>query len=497
MTISTFKTSTRNLSGFLLLLGSLLLVACSDGNSSIPQSQDASANSGGQTPSDNEDDVQQSVQRDQYPFGIACGWEVASNTDLMNIAYPDESAKYWVSMVPMIPGTRLRINGRYAALRYFSFNVYDPMLRPSDAIADFEITPDEGGENPFVKEGAGYGDTYTVYVEFTGKPENPAPNTVYAGEFFVADAALPQPLMTGLFYRSYAPNEGFDFDGGVGLPILTLETADGEVELLPTADCVEPLLPTLGNTLPELGLNDVLGEVDFPDDPFLLANGQTPLGLPDVQTHKFHGLPEFYFVFLAELLGLPIGEQINSIMPETGGGGFLSNIHNAYTYSIYYRSKGNVILFRAKAPTYRTQAGVPFASEQLRYWSVCQNEVASQRYFACIRDDEALLDDQGYFTVIISDEADRPANAVDGNDINWMPWGPYLDAGVIYRHMLPNENYVESIHDVERGQNVDDVMGEYAPQAAYCTREIVEAAGAKPADIFAACREYTENLASP
>jgi len=433
-------------------------------------------------------------ERSQYPLGLGCGWEIASNADLMNVFYPDENAKYWVSLIPMLPGTRLRINGKYPNVRYFSFNVYDPLLRPTDAIADFEISPDGDGQNPFVLEGAKTGDSYTAYIEFTGAPENPAPNTVYAGEFNLGETKAPQPLLTGLFYRTYAPDEGFEFDGGVGLPILTLETAEGERELLPMADCVEPLLPTLGNTIPELGINGLLGNVDFPDDPFLLLDGKAPFGLPGAESHVFHGIPEFYTVFLLELLGLSIGDQLAEALPSTGSGGFLSNIHNAYTYTIFYRSKGNVAVFRAKAPTFKDQEGVEFSDEQLRYWSICSNEVASQRYFDCVRDDETVVDENGYFTIVISDPQDQPVNAIEDNGINWMGWGPYIDVAVVYRHMLPSSFFNESVHDVERGQRIEDVMGEYAPQTAYCTTDIVEAAGDSPADIFEACAEYTNSL---
>ncbi len=446
------------------------------------------------TDAEETEDVTVGDERPQYPLGLGCGWEVASNIDTMNIFYPDESAKYWVALVPMLPNTRLRIDGRYPDTRYFSFNAYDPLLRPTDAIADFQLVPDEPGvTNPFAEPGLEPGASYTAYLEFTGKPEQPPANTLYAGEFDLAGTTLPQPLLTGLIYRTYVPAEGQDFDGGVGLPILTLETADGETELLPMADCVEPLLPTLGNTLPELGLNDLLLGIDVYDDPLLLASGVLPLGDADARAHVFRGIPEFYLTFIAELLNLPfVADAVENMVPSTGGGGFLSNIHNSYVYNIYYRNKGNVIAYRAKAPTFRGQPGVPFGTEQLRYWSICQNDVPTQRYVGCLRDDQMILGDDGYFTLLISDAADRPANAIAENQVNWLPWGPYLDAGVVYRHMLPDPGFTETILNIPRGTLVEDAMGEYAPQTAYCSRERVEAAGDRPEDIFAACQAFTE-----
>ncbi|MGB1557066.1 MAG: hypothetical protein ACPHCJ_04715, partial [Oceanococcaceae bacterium] len=431
------------------------------------------------------DPDQPAQERPQYPFGLACGWEVASDIDTMNIFYPDESAKYWAALIPMLPNTRLRIDGRYPHNRYFSFNVYDPLLRPSDALADAQIRPNEGGRNPFVDPLAVPGDSYTAYVEFADKPDNPAPNTLYAGAFAVGGQTFQQPVMTGVMYRSYVPAEGLDFDGGVGLPLLTLETVDGEVEILPFPDCVEPLLPNLGGAI---GTIAVITKHEL-----LLASGLLPLGDADARTHVFRGLPEFYLTFLAELLDLPqVADGVESGFPDTGGGGFLSNIHNAYTYNIYYRTKGNLILLRAKAPTWRGQPGVAFGSEQLRYWSVCQNDVPTQRYTGCFRDEQAVLDEEGYFTVVVSDAADRPANAGPEQAINWLPWGPYVDAGLVYRHMLPHPDFAQTISQVPRGTAVDDVLGEYAPQTAYCSAEVFATAGDSAKQIFEACRAWTE-----
>lgn len=441
-------------------------------------------------------DSAEPVTRNQYPFGLACGWEFASNIDTMNIFYPDDSAKYWVALVPILPNTRLRIDGRYPDARYFSFNVYDPLLRPIDALADVELLPRAGGINPYAVEGASPGDPYRAYLEFATKPEQRPSNTLYAGQFDLNGTTLPHPVMLPLMYRTYVPGPGLDFDGGVGLPILTLETADGDTELLPTADCVEPLLPTLGGAVTELGINDALLGVNIYDEPLLLANSTVSVSDADAETHVFRGIPEFYVNFIAELLGLPmLGDAVESAAIGGGGGGFMSNLHNAYTYNIYFRHKGNVNLLRAKAPTYRGQPGVPFGTEQLRYWSVCQNDVVTQRYTGCSRDEHTALDEDGYFTIMVSDAEDRPSNATTANGITWLPWGPYIDAALAYRHMLPAPDYRETTSYVPRGTAVEDIMGEYAPQPAYCTQAIVEAVGDEgAAAIFAACRAYSDTL---
>ena len=483
------KTSDSMRAAGLALLLRLGLVGCA-GSDSEPagETQSAAGGASGEPAS--------GPVRDQYPFGVACGWQAASHIDTANIAFPDESAKYWVALVPMLPETRLRIDGAYPQARYFSYNVYDPILRPTDALADREIAPVTGGLNPFVQTrrpaADAWGDPYTAYVEFTGQPDSPAPNTLYAGETSLGPLPVPQPALTALIYRVYIPDEGLDFDGGVGLPILTLETRDGDIELLPTADCVEPLLPTLGDTVPSLGFNDVLEDADFIDDPFLARPGTVPIGDPESDSRVFYGLPSTVVNVLRGVFGLPVPEGVETALPA--GGGFLSNIHNAYSTNLFSRTYGNIVMIRAKAPTFREQPGVALGDEQLRYWSVCQNDLPTQRYVGCVADYQAHLDEQGYFTMMVSDAADRPANAVAENALDWMPWGPYVDALLIYRHMLPDTRFEQAIHNVPQGTPPIEVMGGYLPQPAYCLREIVESAGPRAADIFAACRAYTESL---
>lgn len=468
------------------LTATLILAGCAAGTDTAPSDEPRNAPSNpGHTGED----------RAENPAGLGCGWEVASNIDTMNVAFPDESAKYWVALVPMLPQTRLRIDGYYPDVRYFSYNSYDGLLRPTDAIADSEIVPNDGGRNSAAEEDAPWGDAYTAYLEFSAPPEERAPNTIYAGEMQLGPQAVPQVLLTALFYRVYVPAEDKEFDGGVGLPLLTLETADGEQELLPMGNCVEPLLPTLGGNLPSAGVNELLEETGLPDDIFSNLPFYLGLGDTSARTNVFYGLSGTVFNILRGLLGLPVPDGIEHSIPVGGGGGFLSNKHNAYSTNLFTRNYGNVALIRAKAPSFRSEEGTPFGEENVRYWSVCQNDLPTQRYVGCYADYQMVLNDDGYFYVMVSDAEDRPANATAENHLNWLAWGPYFDSLLIYRHMLPNPAFEETISKVPQGTPPEDIMGEYSPQPAYCTQAIVESAGDNPADVFAACRAYTETLA--
>src|SRR5687767_12471497 len=107
-----------------------------------------------------------------------CSWPLTLRH--INLAYPDDSADYWMTHFGSVPASSLVIRGRFPSARYFSFHAYDEAQRPVASISDHGIVPDEGVNpfNPGAKEkGPG---TYTVRVVFEPKPENPEPNTVYA-----------------------------------------------------------------------------------------------------------------------------------------------------------------------------------------------------------------------------------------------------------------------------------------------------------------------------
>ncbi|MEL0028080.1 MAG: hypothetical protein VW625_05365, partial [Perlucidibaca sp.] len=168
---------------------------------------------------------------------------------------------------------------------------------------------------------------------------------------------------------------------------------------------------------------------------------------------------------------------------------------NEYTASAFSRRYGKLFIVRAKAPSWRGKPGVAFGSEQVRYWSVCQNEFLTQRYTACRIDQDTALDSEGYFTVAISDTADRPSLATDENGITWLPWGPYPDGLLLYRQMLANPDFAEAIGNVSKGQSPESVMGEYAPQTTDCRPAVFDQPNLTPAQRFLACQQ--DQQASP
>lgn len=382
----------------------------------------------------------------------------------LNVAYPDDSAQYYVGAYARVPGTRIRIHGRFPHARYMSFNVYDPEQRPLDGLTDVRITPDPGSSNPF-STGADRTATrrdYTAFIDFGPKPARPAPNTLYTGT-----AQDGTPNLTGTFiYRIYIPDTGTGDTGGVGIPSATLEPATGTTNPAP-GPCTNAAKPTLA------GLNEQLAAVSPPAD--LPQQG----GTNPPTWRKFVNLLSSITI---NAVGTPAPAGVD--LDEAGGsGGFLSNKDNAYVSTPSTRSFGKVLVTRIKAPTFPdTRGGAKtMPGGQLRYWSLCQNDPPTQRMIACVNDDRAVIDAGGYATFVISTTAARPANATRGCGVNWMPWGADPKGVVLYRNMLPADGFTASV----QGATVDReraTMGDYLPVSRYYAdgRAYDSAAGCHP-----------------
>jgi hypothetical protein len=337
-----------------------------------------------------------------------------------NVLALDTNAVYWATHYAAAPGSRIRIEGHYPFARYFSWNVYDAAGRPIDALSDFQIQPDPPG-------------TYTAFVEFGPTPANPAPNTMYTG-----DSPTGQ-----LWYRVYVPDEGMDQKGGVPLPRVTLEGPAGAGPGPGVEACREtqaPYLPT-------------------PSAPALADP------TPDGDGYPGRNPPEWRL--FENLCGSAVDIMLDN---ETGeawhpqargrcgdGPGFFSNRDIAYVFTGTSRGFGELLVLRGRAPTL----------EQLRYFSLCQYEPATQRVIDCAADHRVPVGPDGRFTVVVSTAESRPANARPECGVAWIEWGPQPQGLLIYRHMLPEPGFAEAIQSVPEPGAERAVMGEYYPEGEY------------------------------
>ncbi len=73
------------------------------------------------------------------------------------------------------------------------------------------------------------------------------------------------------------------------------------------------------------------------------------------------------------------------------------------------------------APATATYNGnTKFEDGDLRYWSWCsQQGYASGRVNKCLFDEQIPVDANGYYTLVLSRESDRPRNAINECGVSW------------------------------------------------------------------------------
>ncbi len=442
-----------------MMLGLLILLsACQAGENHLGQANGRADESSAPPPGGQ----QGAAARD-------CFWSVTIDDAAVNTLYPDIYAKYWVAAIPVIEGLSVSLDGEFPHARYMSFNLYDPLFRPVDAVSDRDILPAAGSSNPFVA-GADRGSaarSYRMQILAATPPESRAPNTLYAhlplGE--AAATAVPYALV---IYRIYVPDTGTDRAGDVPLPRVTFHAPDGGAYRGPEAcDALEPFLPA--------DLNEQVTHA--------AAAPPVPTGFgsfADLNWLKFIGLQSSTE---NRVNATPLREPVHALTPNPSGGsgGFASNVDNNYIYAPLNQDHGPLAVFEARMPRAPASvAGDPvMGAGDLRYWSVCSYEIASQRYYDCLYDENSVLDADNRGIFLIGREADRPANARPECGVNWLPWGPLKNSLAIMRHMLPEDDFPHAIQRVPAppGSCEAPVMGAYFPYGTHLNTKDFEALG--------------------
>jgi hypothetical protein len=358
---------------------------------------------------------------------IACAWGLKADKSTFNVAYPDATATYFGIKYQMVSGQRLILNGTYPYARYISLHTYNLQGSDYDHLADTRIVPDAGSDNPFTNTAASSDPAlrkWTVTVNPDAAPTDGAN----------LDNVIATPTSGTIFLRVYVPDNPSDQAGGVPLPSVSVKSTDGTVT--PLGQCSAPA--------PDTSLVDLIN----------LFGPATDVPPSDPPVFK---------------------------RPLTVAG-IYPNRDNAYLASIAAYQPGKVIVVRGKAPTTPdTQAGQSAATpSQLRYWSFCTNEYRKPYPVSfCAVDHEAPLDGSGFYTIVVSTPAERPANATVPNGVTWVDWGSTsTNLLMAFRHMLPAPAFTETVKNVAPGQLASEVMGDYTPVAVTCPVATFEAGGA-------------------
>jgi hypothetical protein len=436
------------------------------------------------------------------PGPRSCFWARGPHSadPYINVAYPDANVFYWAAVFTVPQGATLELRGEYPHSRYMSLISYDQAGRPVESLADYLIAPgDPGGRlgqaparnqfaligeaeaaagdavNPFVPGNRRDGAARNYRVVIANAPpeveraigERNAPtsggNVLHAPSYADGQQVV--------IYRIYLPDEGKAPDGGVSLPTPHLTLIDGAV-LEGDAAC-ESL-----QTAQRLAITPEA--TNLPPDHYRALISQP--GRPDTWPAQN---PARWHIQLdrESLIGIYTGRFDENARRSEGG--FYPNPDNHYLRTIINRKHGRVFLMRGRAPTTpRTYHGEDVMGDgELRYWSICSNQgFANTRVNDCLFDEEIPLDGNGFYTIVVSREEDRPRNATPECGLAWLPMavdGDGLfdpDVTVVqFRHMLTAPGFAHSIQRVERQDQLETTMGPYMPQTRYLMPNQVEA----------------------
>ncbi|TDU32050.1 hypothetical protein DFR24_1438 [Panacagrimonas perspica] len=385
-----------------------------------------------------------------------CDWALIFDGDTTggNSAFPDLGARYWIAVVTgdVPDGTRLRIEGEFPDARYSALHIYTGGLRAIASLADYQLVA-SSGDNPFLdqtrRSGAAAGGRYTAYVNINEtRPANPPQNTMYrpAG---LAETNLGKRTM--IAYRTYLPKGGDQ--GGAPLPRLRLETPAGEFGLSNNADA--EVCAGIAANLRRDGAR-LQGSAN-------LLDPTPPQLLPTFR--RFDGL-------------LGTGEL---------GQGVGYNEHNGFLYAKTAEGFAPILVVRGKAPSYTTQPD-GIRPPQVRYWSLCAAEFNSQKVVSCSKDEETALDDEGYYTIVVTADSRRP-DVLDGTSgFSWLRRGSERVGVVTQRELLAHPTYLQSTVALDGLLPIALQKGVYMPRATYCSEAVFAGAVDEgPAAAFEAC----------
>ena len=405
--------------------------------------------------------------------------------------WPDKRPTYFWAQLVMPAGSAVTLRGVFPHARYMKLAMYKYIegtftSMVSESLAGKDIEPDPGSGNPFVV-GADHtveDRNFTVQVLAQDPPENPADrptNTMYVGT---------EETEIQLMYRIYLSDEGYDGAGwgpadgpsmeGRGY---TLEGTLADGTPLTEEQVAERFGRPLEDLPPQVDAKTWFGLVEAKDNDPRLDAESAPARF-DSPWENFYGMK---YTVVGAFKGPEAREKMGVQQKMEAGG----DPTTAYMVIFTSRKFGPVYVFRAKMATFPdTYAGTKvMPGGQVQYWSnTTVGSGPSGELWDGLSDMQVPLDEDRYYTIVVSRPEDRPANATDENGIAWMDWGPgegldddprnRTDFGMmIMRFMVCAEDWENSPTKATTPGTEAAVMGPYYPRGYYTTKEQFEAEG--------------------
>ncbi|KYQ83996.1 hypothetical protein AWW72_11385 [Acinetobacter sp. NRRL B-65365] len=438
----------------------------------------------------NDDDHSSSASNPPPPVTelTDCMWQnsVTSKShtgeDPLNFAFPDTNVNYWSSEFTVPEGAKVMIDGDYPYSRHFSLVSYTAKGERVNSLLDRAIEPNQGATNPFVEGNNRLGKerAYSAQLQLANLPATPAKNTLYAPK--TADNKV------AILYRVYVPNKNMNEKGNVSFPRFKVQLANGEVKK--------------GNEVCNL-LQVKQGPIDrtttLPLQATLAAFNQNryegfPAQLEPKWYKAFSGLDNFKCTYkfdpvtkqpLEKCEGLTVTPKLN----------YWATPDNEYVFAATSRRLGKVIELRGKVPnTEKTFNNDQFVQKtDVRYWSICSNEIISTATNYCLYDENIQkVDKDGFYTIVASLAEDRPANAREECGVYFLELSPrgsgytaedgkafgHTDFGLlIMRNLLPDPAFKHAVQNVKAWGDEKTVMGDYLPDIRYTSKAAFEDKG--------------------
>lgn len=410
-----------------------------------------------------------------------CMWKEAATSrshtgeDPLNFAYPDTNVNYWSSQFTIPEGAKVYLDADYPYSRHSSLVSYTATGERVNSLRDVELVPNAGVTNPFIvgnnrlEKARGY----QAEIKLGDQPATPEKNTLYAPKTASNEVAV--------LYRIYVPNKGYTAKAGVSFPRFRVVLANGEVKQ--GNDACQIL------QVKDKGISNAA----MPKEQYAaFANTQNTVGFPAQTIPKwytaYNGPANIACIFklqgMTQCEGVPTERKLNHwATPD-----------NEYVFATLSRDLGKVVVLRAKAPTTTKTFNndTVVNNSDMRYWSICTNELASTATNHCLYDEDVTERDQdGYYNIVVSLPEDRPTNATESCGYHYLESNPrgagYPELGakssniefLLMRHLLPNSNFTKAIQNTKIWGDESTVIGEYLPTITYTSKADFEALGCK------------------